>query len=182
MLGGEPGEREAVAEIMSVWQGELLGVSDGDAISVWQGELLGDSDGDMLWQGVSEAVGVWLALLDGEGARDFVLLGLAARVRVAEDEGLAGREWLGLELGLAGADLLMLAVREGVPVWEEEPVRLELGVAGRLLELLGVFEGEAAELLELEAVSDAEEVCNANARVMMGTATNKELIESVAER
>jgi len=151
MLGGEPGEREAVAEVMSVWQGELLGDSDGDTISVWHGELLGDSD----------AVGVLLALLEGEGARDFVLLGLAARVCVAEDEGLAGREWLELELGLAGADLLTLAERDGVPVWEEEPVRLELGVAGRLLELLGVFDGEAAELFELEAVSDAEEVCSA---------------------
>jgi hypothetical protein len=120
-------------------------------MSVWHGELLG----------VSEAVGELLALLDGEGARERVLLGLAARVCVGEDEGLAGREWLALELGLAGADLLTLAERDGVPVRDAELVRLELGVAGRLLELLGVFEGEAAELLELEAVSDAEDVCRA---------------------
>jgi len=123
-LGGEPGERDADAEIMSVWQGELLGDSDGDTISVWHGELLGDSDGDMLWQGVSEAVGVLLALLEGETARERELLGLAGRV--CEEEGLGAREWL--ELGEAGRLLELLGVRDG-----EALLLFELDAVGVLL-------------------------------------------------
>jgi hypothetical protein len=127
MLGGEPGEREADAETMSVWHGELLGDSEGDTMSVWQGELLGDSEGDILWQGVSEAVGVLLALLEGETARERELLGLAGRVR--EEDGLGAREWL------------------------------ELGDTGRLLELLGVLDGDALLLFELDAVGVLLAVC-----------------------